>query len=109
MLKAGACVVIDEIDASMHPLLVRSVLGMLHDPEVNLHGAQAILTSHDASLLNQEILRRDQNWLTEKNTVEATRGVPLTDYSPKQKDSILRGYLAGRYGGIPVLPTHVGR
>lgn len=67
------------------------------------------MTSHDVSHLNQEILRRDQLWLTEKNTVGATQITPLTDYSPKKKDSILRGYLAGRYVGIPVLPTHLGR
>ena len=109
MLETGACVAIDEIDASMHPLLVRSVLGMLHDPEVNRHGAQAIMTSHDVSQLDQEILRRDQIWLTEKNTAGGTQVVPLTDYRPKQKDSILRGYLAGRYGGVPILPTHLGR
>ncbi len=109
VIESGACVAIDEIDASMHPLLVRAVLGLLHDPLVNVNGSQAIVTSHDVSLLNQSILRRDQIWMTEKNTQSATTLVPLTDYGPKQKDSIQRGYLAGRYGGIPVLPTHLGR
>lgn len=109
MLETGACIAIDEIDASMHPLLVRAILGMLHDPEINRHGAQAIMTSHDVSQLDQDFLRRDQIWLTEKDAYGATQLTPLTEYRPKQKDSILRGYLAGRYGGIPVLPAHLGR
>lgn len=109
MLQDGACIAIDELDASMHPLLMRAVLGILHDPEVNRHGAQVIATCHDPSLLDQDFLRRDQIWLAEKGRDGATVVRPLTDFNPKQKDSIQRRYIAGRYGAVPILPAHMGR
>ncbi len=109
MLKDGACIAIDELDASMHPLLARAVLGMLHDPAVNTKGAQVIATCHDASLLDQDFLRRDQIWLSEKENDGGTIIRPLTDFSPKQKDALQKRYMAGRYGAVPILPAHMGR
>jgi energy-coupling factor transporter ATP-binding protein EcfA2 len=108
IIETGACIAIDEIDASLHPLLVHAIVRMLHDPEVNRNGAQAIITTHDTTLLNQEMVRRDQVWFTEKDKGQGTRLVPLTDFSPKQGEALQRGYLGGRYGGIPVLPGRLG-
>jgi AAA15 family ATPase/GTPase len=108
IIEAGACIAIDEMDSSLHPLLVHAIVRMLHDPEVNRNGAQALLTTHDTSLLNQELIRRDQVWFTEKDQSQGTRLVPLTDFSPKQGEALQRGYLGGRYGGIPVLPSRLG-
>jgi hypothetical protein len=108
IIAAGACIVIDELDASLHPLLVRAVVAMLHDPLVNKNNAQAIVTTHDTTLLSQEVVRRDQVWFTEKDQEGGTRLYPLTDYKPKQGEALQRGYLGGRYGGVPILPARLG-
>ena len=65
--------------------------------------AQLIFTTHDTTLLSQKLLRRDQVWFMEKNEKSATRLYPLSDFSPRDNEAIERGYLNGRYGGIPFL------
>jgi hypothetical protein len=102
-LKKGAVLFIDELGANIHPLLVRGLLRMIHSPTENPAGAQVIFTTHDVTLLDKGIFRRDQVWLTEKDQDGATRLYPLTDYQPRKDESLAKGYLAGRYGAIPFL------
>jgi len=102
-LKKGAVLFIDELGANIHPLLVRGLLRMIHSPTENPVRAQVIFTTHDVTLLDRGIFRRDQVWLTEKDQDGATRLYPLTDYQPRKDESIAKGYLAGRYGAIPFL------
>lgn len=92
--------VVDELDTSLHPLLVQHLVKRLHHEGTN---AQLIFTTHDTSLLSQKLLRRDQVWFMEKNEKSATRLYPLSDFSPRDNEAIERGYLNGRYGGIPFL------
>ena len=66
--------------------------------------AQLIFTTHNPLLLDQTLLRRDQIWFTEKDQEGATRLYPLTDFKPRKDESLVKGYLAGRYGGIPFIP-----
>jgi uncharacterized protein len=92
--------VVDELDTSLHPLLVHHLVKRLH------HGgtkAQLIFTTHDTTLLSQKLLRRDQVWFMEKDETRATRLYPLSDFSPRENEAVERGYLNGRYGGIPFL------
>ncbi len=103
MLKNGYTFFIDELGAKMHPLLVRKLLEMVHDPEINQSGAQVVITTHDTTLLDSEIFRRDQIWFTEKDQAGSTNLYPLTDYKPRTKEALQKGYLAGRYGAIPFL------
>ncbi len=105
-LNQGAFVVIDELDASMHPLLTRRLLEIFQSPEANKNGAQLLFTTHDPSLLDQELFRRDQIWLAEKCDGASTF-FSLADIQPpiRNTESFLRNYLAGRYGGTP----HLGR
>jgi hypothetical protein len=105
ILEKGQVLVVDELDRSLHALLVRQLVAMFQDPDVNTNGAQLIFTTHDTSLLDSEILRRDQIWFAEKNEDQASCLYPLSDISPRKGEALGRGYLAGRYGGVPVLKT----
>jgi AAA15 family ATPase/GTPase len=92
--------VVDELDTSLHPLLVHYLVKRLHHTGKK---AQLIFTTHDTTLLSQKLLRRDQVWFMEKNAKSATRLYPLSDFSPRDNEAVERGYLNGRYGGIPFL------
>lgn len=100
VLENERILVVDEIDTSLHPLIVHQLVKLFHR-----HGckAQLIFTTHDTTLLSQKILRRDQVWFTEKDEKKATRLYPLSDFSPRENEAIEKGYLNGRYGGIPFL------
>jgi uncharacterized protein len=103
ILENGQVLVVDELDRSLHALLVRQLIGMFQNPDINQKGAQLIFTTHDTSLLDGELLRRDQIWLAEKDEDQASRLYPLSDFSPRKGEALERGYLAGRYGGVPIL------
>lgn len=92
--------VVDELDTSLHPLLVQHLVKLLHHKGTK---AQLIFTTHDTTLLSQKLLRRDQVWFMEKDATRATRLYPLSDFSPRENEAVERGYLNGRYGGIPFL------
>ena len=100
-LREGRVLVVDELDSSLHTLLVRRLITMFQTPELNPQGAQLIFSTHDTSLLDNTLFRRDQVWFTEKDTDQATRLYPLTDFSPRKQEAWERGYLAGRYGAVP--------
>lgn len=102
-LSDGYTLFVDEIGASIHPLLLRSLLDMMHNPKTNSQGAQLVFTTHDTTLLDHTLFRRDQVWFTEKDPEGATCLYPLTDYKPRKKEALQKGYLAGRYGAIPFL------
>jgi AAA15 family ATPase/GTPase len=101
VLRNGRALVVDELDSSLHTLLVRRLIGMFQSAKLNPHGAQLIFSTHDTSLLDQGLFRRDQIWFTEKDHSQATRLYPLSDFSPRNKEALERGYLAGRYGAVP--------
>ncbi len=102
-LREGKCLFADEIGASMHPLMTRALIKMIHDPEQNTKGAQLVFCTHDTTLLDNTLLRRDQLWFVEKDEEGATHLYPLSDYKPRPKEALQKGYLAGRYGAIPFL------
>jgi AAA15 family ATPase/GTPase len=107
ILKHGKVLVIDELDRSLHPLLVRQIVSTFHDPEQNRRGAQLIFTTHDTSLLDSHVLRRDQIWLAEKQENQSSKMVPLSEFSPRKGEALEKGYLSGRYGGVPILPERL--
>lgn len=88
VLKHGRLLVVDELDSSLPPLLVRRLVRMFHQPELNPHGAQLFFATHDSSLLDRTLFRRDQIWFTEKDRDQATRLYPLTDLQPARKRSL---------------------
>jgi AAA15 family ATPase/GTPase len=103
IIEKGSLLVIDELDRSLHPLLVRLLVKTFQDPEINTRGAQLIFSTHDTSLLDATLLRRDQIWFVEKDRAQSATLVPLTDFSPRKEEAFERGYLSGRYGGVPIL------
>lgn len=103
-LETGSSLAIDELGASMHPLLTRKLLELFQSPDSNPNGAQLLFTTHDTSLFNQNLFRLDQLWLAEKRN-GASEFFPLSDIEPRPRDTrlFLKNYLSGRYGGTPRL------
>ena len=103
----GNVLLVDEIEASLHPALVAQLVKLFQSPESNPRGAQIIFNSHEASLLGDSrgdrVLGRDQVWFTEKDRYGASRLFPLADLSLRADEAIERRYRAGRYGAIPIL------
>ena len=103
-LEMGGVLIVDEIEASLHPLLTRHLIETIQDKSVNRNQAQLIFTTHDVGLLDQNLLRRDQIWFAQKDEKTAeTEIYALTDFSPRKSENISRGYLQGRYGAIPFI------
>jgi len=102
-LDNGRTLVVDELDNSLHPLVVRFLIKLICNPETNKKNAQLIFSTHDTSLLDNELFRRDQVWFVEKDEKNSTQLYPLLDFSPRKHEAIGRGYLQGRYGALPYI------
>jgi len=102
VLENGYCLLVDELNTSLHPLIVKFLVDLFADESVNKKNAQLIFTSHDVSVLRENVLRRDQIWFIENDGMSASM-VPLSDYSPRKREALEKGYLAGRYGGVPTV------
>jgi predicted ATPase len=101
-LSSGSLVVIDELDANLHPALSAELIRIFHRPDTNPLGAQLLFTSHDTSLLNH--LNRDEIWLTDKGSDGATSLGSLAEFAGKRVRKSLNlesGYLHGRFGALP--------
>ncbi len=103
VIKQGGLLIVDELDASLHPLLVRALVEIFHNAEINRNNAQLIFNTHDTTLLDPTLFRRDQVWFTEKDADGAAHLYSLLEYSPRKGESMARGYLQGRYGAIPLI------
>jgi hypothetical protein len=106
-LADGRVLLIDELDASLHPVLVERVVRLFQDPESNPYRAQLLFNSHDPTLLahsaEERLLGRDQIWFTEKLNDGSTRLYPLSDLNPRKDEALDKRYLQGRYGGVPLI------
>jgi hypothetical protein len=105
-IENGYTVFVDELETSLHPMLLRHLVQLFNSYREST--AQLIFTTHNTSLMNSDVLDRDQVWFLEKGTTGGTEIVPLTDYKPRKGEAIERGYLRGRYGGVPFIPNTVG-
>jgi len=103
-LEKGYTLVVDELHDNLHPLMVKFLVELFHDKETNPNNAQLIFTTHDTSILNQEVFRRDQVWFCDKDKQQSSSLYPLTDFSPRKGTGNLeKSYLSGRYGALPYL------
>lgn len=108
-LLNGSILVVDELDAKMHPLISQYIINLFNNPETNTKNAQLIFTTHDTHLLSQKILRRDQVWFTEKESKEQTDLYCLMDIilpdgtKPRNDSNYEKNYISGRYGAIPYI------
>ena len=95
---------IDELEARLHPLLTRELVRMFNSPASNPQNAQLVFTTHDASLLGESLLRRDQVWFVQKDRFGATELFSLAEMKERKDASYLKNYLGGQYGATP----HIG-
>lgn len=108
-LNEGNTLFIDELDAKLHPLLLRYIINMFHNPDINKNNAQLIYTTHDVSTLTKETFRRDQIWFCEKDKKGISNLYSLVEYKLENDKKVRndatynKDYLAGRYGAIPLL------
>lgn len=101
ILRKGRTLIVDELDTSLHPLLVRRLVELFNNPSSNPSNAQLIFSTHDTSLLDNTLFRRDQIWFVEKDKSQASSLYPLSDFSPRKNEAFEIGYLTGRYGALP--------
>ena len=102
--EKGNTIFIDEIDKSLHTFIVRYIINMFRNKEINKSGAQLIFTTHDTSLLSLDTFRRDQVYFTEKDNQTGISDLySLDEFSVRKTDNIEKGYLLGRYGAIPYI------
>jgi uncharacterized protein len=104
-IERGKLLVVDDVDSSLHPMVTRFIVGLFNDPVFSHDGAQLWITTHDTTLLDTEVMRRDQFWFVDKDERQASVLVPLSDYSPRKKEALEKGYLRGRYGGVPFISS----
>ncbi len=108
-LTHGKVLIIDELDAKLHPLITMRIVELFNSPKSNPNNAQLIFATHDTNLLGDELFRRDQIWFTEKDEQEQTDLYSLYDFnlpdgSKVRNDSNLeKNYIRGRYGAIPFI------
>ncbi|MEZ2237297.1 ATP/GTP-binding protein [Microcoleus sp.] len=102
ILDRGHILVIDEIDNSLHPKLCKFLIKLFHHPSTNPHNAQLIFASHETTLLDKELLRKDQIWFTEKNKHGETQLFSVQDFDKVKGDEPFdRWYMQGKFGGQP--------
>lgn len=106
-LRSGSVVVIDELDARLHPLMTRFLVKLFHST-TNSRNAQLLFATHDVNLLSNRYFRRDQIWFTEKDEFEATHLYSLAEYridgEKVRKDaSFAKDYLLGKFGAVPFI------
>lgn len=107
-LEGGKTIVVDELDNGLHPMLVNYIVGLFNNHEINRNNAQLIFNTHDVSLLDLNVFRRDQIYFTEKdNSNGVTDLYSLSEFAPRKNDNIRKGYMQGRYGAIPVITEGV--
>lgn len=100
----GHVLIIDELETQLHHKLSTFLVKLFNNPTQNKNNAQLIFTTHNTNLLDQDLLRRDQIWFTEKNPeFGSTDLYSLVEFSPRNDKNIQRGYLAGRYGALPFI------
>lgn len=108
-LKGGKLLLVDELDAKLHPFLTLSIVRLFMNPATNPNGAQLIFTTHDTNLLNLKFLRRDQIWFTDKDDTESSDLFSLIEFKDHQgakvrnDRNIENDYMSGRYGAVPYI------
>lgn len=103
-LANGYVLFIDELHDNLHPNLVKFLVQLFHSSQTNPNNAQLVFTTHETSILNQDVFRRDQIWFSEKDQTQASKVYPLTDFSPRKgRENLELAYLSGRYGGLPYI------
>ena len=103
-LQRGSALFLDELDASLHPILTRKIVELFNNKDANKKGAQIIFTSQDTNLLDQSLFDKEQIWFVEKDKYGCSHLTGLAEYKDVRKEhKIERNYIMGKYGAIPYL------
>jgi uncharacterized protein len=102
-LSHGKLLIVDELDARLHPLLTRELIRLFNDKTTNPHGAQLLFNTHDLHLLDNRLFRRDQIWFVEKDEQGATHLYALAEFAVRNDKDFARGYTQGLFGAVPYL------
>ncbi len=103
-LQDGAVVFIDELNNSLHPTMVKFLVSLFNSADSNANNAQLVFTTHETSILSQDVFRRDQIWFCEKSKAQSTTLYSLSDFKVRKgADNIERNYLSGKYGALPFI------
>jgi AAA15 family ATPase/GTPase len=103
-LQEGKILMIDELDASLHPMLTKHLIKLFHDKSINTKNAQLIFATHDTNILKPQLFRRDQIWFTQKNKYGSTDVYALSEIKNVRKTEDFESqYIQGKYGAIPYL------
>ena len=111
VMEKGSVFFIDELNARLHPLLVRNILITFLNPEMNINHAQLVFTTHDTWQLSNQLLRRDEIWFVEKDERGVSTLYSLADFVDedgfriRKDESYEKNYLIGKYGAIPTLKS----
>lgn len=113
-LREGRMVIIDELDAKLHPKLLRYVISLFKNKEINKYGAQLLFTSHDMYTLKNTIFRRDEIWFAAENASHESEIYSLHEIRGEDNDRVKntaaydKQYLEGRYGADPYISNMLG-
>lgn len=113
-LQEGRTIIIDELDAKLHPKLLRYIIMLFKNPSVNKHGAQLLFTSHDMTTMKNTVFRRDEIWLAAEDEKHQSKIYSLSDIRQLDNTRIKntaaydKQYLEGRYGADPYLSNMIG-
>jgi len=112
-LSNGCLLFVDEMDAKLHPLLIRYIVTMFHNKSINTTNAQLVYSTHDVSNLTRDLFRRDQIWFVEKDELGVSTLYSLVEYNLDETTRVRndatynKDYITGRYGAIPLLKEFV--
>lgn len=108
-IKIGATLVVDEFDASIHPMALMSILNVFHNDEINIHHAQLIFNTHNPVFLNRNVFRRDEIKFVERDDKTGSCLYSLSDFATYSKggktgvrksEDYMKNYFVDRYGAI---------
>lgn len=103
-LEKGSVYIIDEFEKSLHPQIVRTLVKLFHNEDVNTKNAQLIFSTHDISLLSNELFSRDQIWFTEKDETGKTELYALSEIDGVRNNVPYdKWYMSGRFGATPII------
>lgn len=108
-LENGNLLVADELDAKLHPKLLRFIIELFTNPKSNKKGAQLLITSHDIVNMNPEVFRRDEIWFCALNPNNASKLYSLISFKSENEKTLTedvvygKRYLEGRYGADPYI------
>ena len=104
-INSGATLVIDELDASIHPMVIMNIINIFHNDEININGAQLIFNTHNPIFLNGAILRRDEMKFVDKID-DSSIHYSLSDFGTngtkgvRNSEDYLKNYFINKYGAI---------